>query len=211
MLQRINNAEVILGAGEAVAFECGMMNALIGARAPDVVIALAEVVSGADNESDEKRFVSLEVEYEGKEYTVFTAGGEMGVRAIISYKGSENEFDPNAFLEYKRMLKEFSKNSANVFRNTKMPCFDSLLSNGEITFKNYEEWLALIKGREMREDGRPVFLINFLEHFVEAERALMIEELKGLGRQIFISATRDLFDGSFDGVKVEVERAFTVI
>ena len=208
----VKNAEVILGGGEHVIFECGKLNVLIGNNAPRSVLAIAEVVSGAYNANLEFRFLNLEIEYRDKEYKISTSSNEKGeIRAIISYKGNEGDFDPQAFEEYEDMMLEFSANSANVFTNAKVTWFDNVLSNQQIASQNYVEWLDILQYDTERGDKRPLFLINFFEHFEEEERNEIISELMKLDRQIFISATRDLFENGFPGVKVTVEKTWTVI
>ena len=212
MSPMVKNAEVILGEGEHAVFECEKLNALIGDRAPKAVLAIAEAVSGVYNETSESRFLNLEVCHKGKEYKISTASDASGeLLAIISYKGSNEEFDLQAFEEYEDMLIEFSANSANVFTNAKVTWFDNVLSNQQIASKNYREWLDVLKEDTDRGDGRPLFLINFFEHFREEERTEIIHELLKLNRQIFISATRDLFENGFPGTKVNVEKVWTVI
>ena len=212
MLQTIKNAEVILGSGEHVILECEILNAFIGDKSTETVFALAEVVCGKHNEYLERRITNLEIIYGNKNYIISTASDDDGeIRAIVSYKESESEFDMQAFEEYEDMLYKASVNSANVFCNKKRTPFDNMLSNEQIALKNYHEWLELLKIDTKKGDVRPVFITNFFEHLQEVTRNEIVVELLKLDRQIFISATRDLFENNFPGTKVFVEKVWTVI
>ena len=212
MEQIIKNLEVILGSGEHAISRCEMLNVLIGEKAPETVMAIAEVACGQHNETKERRITNLELEYEGKEYIVSTTSDDEGlIRAIITYKEQEGFCSYKAFEDYERMIERSSKNHSNVFLNKKITLFDNTLSNEQIALKNFSEWIEFLRNDTFQGDFRPIFMINFFEHLQEVTRNEIVAELLKLNRQIFISATRDLFENSLSGIKVNVEKVWTVI
>lgn len=197
----IRNCQIILGTGEKISHNLQRINLFIGENSTALINAIAEASCGIHNSSGGVRCVNFEIEHNEKRYIVTSVSTEVGTTSIVKYPNDRNVYNEAAFSEFDSIKKDFSFNSRNFFKNDKICKYESLLSDEEISLRNYKEFIGEL---ERYKEERPIFICGFFEKIKRQDRLAVIDELLKTApdSQIFIAVRRDVFGKNFSGERI---------